>query len=272
VTPRSYLYVPGHRDDMLARAAGRGADALILDLEDAVPAAAKEQARAAVVAYLSQRDPAGPEVWVRINGGELLDDDVRAIAPAAPDGVSLPKVSSPGDLARLDVLLGDARVKVSALIETAAGVLAAPAIARAPRVVRLALGEADLGAELGITPSDDERELWHVRSQIVLASAAAGIEPPVGPVSPDFSDLDAYRRSSESLRRMGFGARAAIHPAQVGVVNEVFTPTAAAIEAARRLLERFESNGGGVFVDDQGRMVDAAVVRAARRTLSLPDA
>ena len=147
--------------------------------------------------------------------------------------------------------------------------LSAPAIARAPRVVRLAIGEADLRAELGVDPSEDERELAAIRTQIVLASAAAGIEPPIGPVSTDFTDLDAFRRSTEALRRLGFGARATIHPAQVGIVNEAFTPTAAAIAQARRLVDRYESSGGGVLLDDEGRMVDEAVVRAARRTLSL---
>ena len=269
MTLRSYLYVPGHRPDMLEKAAARGADALILDLEDAVPVAAKEDARAAVASFLRRRSRVGPEVWVRLNSGDLLPGDVRAIAPGAPDGVSVPKVSSLDDLARLDALLGDAEIPVIALIETATGVLDAPAIARAPRVVRVALGEADLCAELGIAPSEDERELAPMRARIVLASAAARIEPPIGPISTDFSDLEALRGSTEALRRMGFGGRAVIHPAQISVVNEVFTPAADAVAAARSLVARFEAQGGGVFVDDQGRMVDEAVVRAARRTLSL---
>ena len=266
--PRSYLYVPGNRPDMMAKAASRGADALILDLEDAVPGGAKDDARRDVAAFLEDR-PGGPEIWVRLNSGELLEQDVKAIAIHPPDGVSLAKVSSPDDIARLDVLLGDTGVAVIPLIETAAAVLEAAAIARAPRVVRLAVGEADLAAELGMTPSDDAREMAPMRAQVVLASAAARLDPPVGSISTDFTDVEAFRRSTDALRRMGFGARAAIHPAQVAIVNEVFTPSAEAIAAARDLLARFDATGGGVFVDEQGRMVDEAVVRAARRTLAL---
>ena len=269
MTVRSYLYVPGHRSEMFAKARSRGADALILDLEDAVPEAAKEEARLAVADFLRTRAGQGPAIWVRLNAGELLADDVRAIIAAGPDGVSLPKVSSPEDVARLGELLAGRPVPIIALIETAAGVLNAPAIARAPGVVRLAIGEADLCAELAMAPSDDEHELAPIRTHIVLASAAAGLEPPVGPVSTDFADLEAFRRSTEAIRRMGFGGRAAIHPAQVGVVNDVFTPTADAVAEARRLIARFEAAGGGAGVDEHGRMVDEAVVRAARRTLSL---
>jgi citrate lyase subunit beta/citryl-CoA lyase len=269
VTGRSYLYVPGDRPDMMAKAMSQGADALILDLEDAVPAAAKQDARDAVASFLRGRTDARPEIWVRMNGGDMLDDDVAAIAPARPDGLSLPKVSSPDDLARLDMLLGDAKTGVIALIETASGVLDAAAIARAPRVVRLAIGEADLAAELGIVPSDDARELAPMRAQVVLASAAARLDPPIGPVSTDFKDLDAFRRSTEALRRMGFGARAVIHPAQVAIVNESFTPSAEEVAEASKLVARFDATGGGVGVDDDGRMIDEAIVRAARRTLSL---
>jgi citrate lyase subunit beta/citryl-CoA lyase len=251
---------------MMAKAAARGADALILDLEDAVPPDRKDEARKHVAEFLHTRPPK-PAVWVRLNSGDLLTDDVRAIAPAGPDGVSLPKVSSADDVARLDVLLGDLVVPVSALIETAAAVLDVGEIARAPRVVRLALGEADLCADIGAAP--DVPELAAVRMQIVLASAAAGLEPPVGPVETDFTDLQSLRASTVSLKRMGFGARAAIHPAQVSVINEVFTPTSAEIEDARRLLARFEAGGGGVTTDDDGRMIDEAFVRAARRTIAL---
>ena len=265
MSARSYLYVPGNKPEMIAKAAGRGADAIILDLEDAVPPDQKDAARKHVVAYLSARAGARPAVWVRVNPGALTSDDVRAVAPLRPDGISLPKVSSADDLARLDVLLDAISMPVSALIETAAAVLDAREIAQAPRVVRLQIGEADLSAEIGA--ASDAPELASVRMQIVLASAAAGLDPPIGPVSTDFDDLDAFRASTEALKRMGFGARAAIHPAQVGVINEVFTPTAEEIERARSLLARFEAAGGGATTDDDGRMIDEAFVRSARRTL-----
>ena len=270
MSARSYLYVPGHRADMLAKAAGRGADALIVDLEDAVPADAKADARAAAEAFLNDR-PAGVDVWVRVNAGPLLEEDVRAIAPARPEGVLLPKVSSADDVVRLDVLLGEGDAAVVPLIETASGVLDAPAIARAPRVVRLAIGEADLSAELGIVPSDDQRELVPMRAQIVLASAAAKIAAPIGPVSTDFADLGAFRRSTDALRKQGFGGRAAIHPSQVDAINDVFTPSPDTVAAARDLVARFDAGGGGAMLDAEGRMIDEAVVRAARRVLAMAD-
>jgi citrate lyase subunit beta/citryl-CoA lyase len=104
--------------------------------------------------------------------------------------------------------------------------------------------------------------------QIVVASAAAGIDPPTGPVSTDFRDLDAYRAGTQALKRMGFGSRSAIHPAQVEIVNEVFTPSADELARARRLVELSDAAGGGVCVDDEGRMVDEAVVRSARHTIA----
>lgn len=266
---RSYLYVPGDKPDLLAKAASKGADAIIADLEDAVAPDRKDEARAAVAEWLAARPAgeAGPQIWVRVNGGELLEDDVSAIGPLAPHGLYLPKVSSPADVERADAALGDADMPVVALIETAAGVLDARAIGGSPRVARLALGEADLGAELGVEPSSDGREWIAARSMVVLASAAAGLDPPVAPVATDFRDLDAYRASTLALKRMGFGARAAIHPAQVPVINDVFTPSEEEIVAARRILERFEAAGRGVTTDDDGRMIDDALVRSARRTL-----
>lgn len=265
MTARSYLYVPGHRPDRFAKAASSGADAIVLDLEDAVPVGAKDDARAAVRDGIGGLT--GPEVWVRVNGGELLEEDVRAVVRPGLTGVSLPKASV-SDLQRVDRALGDADLPVIALVETAAGVLDAPAIANAPRVARLAIGEADLSADLAISPSPDARELAPIRLQIVLASAAAGIEPPIAPVSTDFADLATLRTSTHALRRAGFTARACIHPAQVPIVNEVLTPTRDEVDAARRLVARFEETGGGASVDEEGRMVDEAVVRAARRILS----
>jgi citrate lyase subunit beta/citryl-CoA lyase len=268
VIPRSYLYVPGDQPDKLAKAAGRGADALIIDLEDAVPADAKQRARDTVAGWLSDRGP-GPQVWVRLNSGPLLPEDVAAVAEGGIDGVYLPKVSSVAEVEELDRLLAGCDLRVVALIETAQGILDAPSIARAPRVVRLAIGEADLCAELRISPSPGEPELGPMRAQVILASAAAGTLPPVAPVSTDFRDLDALLEGTLALRRMGFGARAAIHPAQVEPINRAFTPTPQELDAARRLVESYARSGGGVTVDDSGRMVDEAVVRRARQTLLL---
>ncbi|MEV6342739.1 CoA ester lyase [Actinoplanes sp. NPDC051851] len=268
---RSFLYVPGNRPAMLERALSRGADALIVDLEDAVPPAEKPAARSAVAAWLHAL-PSGAPVWVRINSGQHGLDDARAVNVAALRGLVVAK-ASPGDLRGLATLLDEVDpgggVGLVPLLETPRAILAAPEIAAAPRVTRLQIGEADLAAELGVTVGDDERELLHVRSAVVLASAAAGIEPPVAAVSTDFRDLGALRRSTLALRRLGFRGRACIHPAQIPVIHEVFTPSAGEVAAARDVLDRFTAAGGGVCLDARGRMVDLAVVREARRVLAL---
>ena len=281
VIPRSYLYVPGDAPDKLAKALTRGADALIVDLEDAVAPAAKDSARAAVRAWLAGRPPAGegPEIWVRVNPGVPGHEDVRAVVCPALTGVMAAKTESAAELAELDAVLADAEsaagmrhraVRVVPLLESGAAVLRAEEIARGPRVERLQVGEADLAADLGVTVGPDEREMDHVRSHVVLVSAAVRIGPPVAPVSTNFRDLDALRDSTRALARRGFVARACIHPAQLAVVNEVFTPSREEADAARDLVARFEdaiTAGSGVAVSATGRMVDEAVVRQARRVL-----
>ncbi|MEV0134490.1 CoA ester lyase [Dactylosporangium sp. NPDC050688] len=279
---RSYLYVPGDAPQKLDKALHRGADALIVDLEDAVPAAGKDRARALVARWLAALPATGrPAVWVRVNPGPAGAADALAVTGPNLAGVCLAKAGSAADVATLGVTLATAEeacglpvgtVAVVPLLESAAAVLAAPAIARAPRVARLQIGEADLRAELGVTLGPDERELLFVRSQVVLAAAAAGIAPPVASVSTDYRDLTALRASTVAFRRLGFLGRACIHPAQVEVVNEVFTPTPEELAEAADLVRRFDAaagSGTGVLVDVDGRMVDAAVVRAARRLLTL---
>ncbi|MEV0454110.1 HpcH/HpaI aldolase/citrate lyase family protein [Catellatospora methionotrophica] len=318
---RSYLYVPGDNPAKLAKALTVGADALIVDLEDAVPPSGKDAARAAVAAFLAGAGAAaggggavggagaagmiavsgprvgldhafGPEtaisageagrprVWVRVNSGDIGHIDAAAVVGAGLAGLCVAKTESVAQVAALDGVLGELEraaglgvgsVKVVPLLESAAAVLAAPEIARAPRVVRLQLGEADLAADLGVTLGPDERELLWARSQAVLASAAAGIAPPVAPVSVNFRDLDALRDSTVALKRLGFRGRACIHPAQLSVVHEVFTPTEAELAAARDLVGRHEQalrDGSGVCLDAHGRLVDEAVVRSARRLLT----
>jgi citrate lyase subunit beta/citryl-CoA lyase len=268
VSARSYLYVPGDQPDKIAKALTRGADAVIFDLEDAVPHERKDEARDAVVGFLgAARGEHHGEVWVRVNPGALLEADVAALSQVDLDGISLPKASV-AQLERLDHLLVGRDVAVSALVETAAALFEVRAIASAPRVARLQLGEADLSAELGIEASPDGREFASIRTQIVLASAAAGLAAPIGPISTDFHDRDGLRASSLALRKMGFGARAAIHPLQIPVINDVFTPSAEEVAAAQDIVDRFDTAAGGVTIDGQGRMIDEPIVRAARRVLA----
>ncbi|MGC4898726.1 HpcH/HpaI aldolase/citrate lyase family protein [Micromonospora echinospora] len=278
---RSYLYVPGDRADLLDKAAGRGADALVLDLEDAVTPARKAQARETVAGFLGAAAPSAPELWVRINSDQV-EADVEVLSNAVA-GVWVPK-AEPELLAEVDAALTRVQrrlgphapaFRVVALIETARGVLTAPQVAVAPRVLRLGLGEADLAGELGLQPGPDRAEFAPIRSQVVVASAAAGIAPPVGPVETTLRDPERLERTTRALLRQGFRARSAIHPGQIATINEVFTPTEAEVASARAVLEaleRAERGGSGVATDADGRLLDRAVVRAAAEVVRRAEA
>ncbi len=269
---RSALYIPGDQPDKLAKAFDRGADEVIVDLEDAVSPSGKDAARQAVRVWLHDLPNLDVGVWIRINSGDLRTLDVQAIADApALTGVVVAKTETAEELVDLDRLLSSlgSTIRVVPLLESAASVLRASEIAAAPRVQRLQVGEADLRADIGVTLGPDERELLYVRSAIVLAATAAGIAPPIAPVSTNFRDLDAYRESTEAMARMGFVGRACIHPAQVAIANEVFTPTQDEIASALDILDRLEAAGSGIALDAQGRMLDEAIARQARRVLAL---
>jgi citrate lyase subunit beta/citryl-CoA lyase len=271
VTARSYLYVPGDRLDRLGRAFDRGADEIIIDLEDSVPPGAKPGSLAALRAWL----PAAPRpVWIRINPQPLGERDVAELAGAPKvAGLCLAKTENAGWVCNVARALDDAGsgAMLAPLLESAVAVLDARQIAAAPRVARLQLGEADLRAQLGITPSGDERELLAVRGQVVLASAAAGLAPPLAPVSTNFADLDTLAESTAALHRLGFFGRACIHPAQIPVVNREFTPTRAAVDAARRTIGDLDRAFGAASVGPDGTMIDDAVGRQARRVVALAD-
>jgi citrate lyase subunit beta/citryl-CoA lyase len=273
VPARSYLYVPGDRADRLAGAVTRGADAVIADLEDSVGRASKAAAREAVRAWLAALP--GGQLWVRVNVSCLAEDLAAVVRPGLA-GVVLPK-GEPALLAELDERLlelersrGVGRLAVLPLIENAAGLLALPGIAGHPRVHRLGLGEVDLAADLGIELAGDRAEMLPVRLQLVIASAAAGIARPVGPTSTAFRDVDAFREGAVALRRLGFRARTAIHPAQIPVIHEVFTPSADDIARARDLIARFEAADDGGALDADGRFIDQAVARGAYELLATP--
>ena len=278
---RSFLYVPGDQPAMLAKATERDADAIIVDLEDAVAPAAKTHARETVGTWLSEQREARTMLWVRLNPqSELLEHDLAAVVQSALRGVYLPKVSSPEEVEfvadQLDVLEAAAgiehgRVRIAPLLETAAGILSAPRIASSARVSHMSIGEADLVAELGMRPSRDGHELDPIRTAVVVASAAARLNPPIGPVDTAFRDLDSLSATSEVLRRMGYGGRTAIHPDQIPIINAAFSPTAAELAAARDLVDRFEAaqmEGGAITVAEDGSLIDEAVVRNARLTLA----
>ncbi|TYL46011.1 CoA ester lyase [Nocardioides sp. BGMRC 2183] len=268
---RSALYVPGDLPDKLGKALDRGADELIVDLEDAVSPERKSFARDTVAAWLAEVDRRDVAIWVRVNPGAAGLEEIHILgASTALAGVVLAKTESAAEVeAAVAVLDGvGSSARIVPLLESGAAILRAPEIAAASRVHRLQLGEADLRADLGVTPGPDERELLWVRSQVVVASAAAGIAPPIAPVSTDFRDLDALRWSTQALSRLGFVGRACIHPAQIAVVNDVFTPSAEQVAGARDVLDALGRAGSGIAVDAGGRMIDEAVARHARAVLA----
>jgi citrate lyase subunit beta/citryl-CoA lyase len=271
---RSYLYVPGSNPHMIEKALTTEADAIILDLEDAVALNRKAEARE-YVAQVLQVEHEKP-IFVRINAlsSGLADLDIAAVASPWLAGLSLPKTGAPEEVryvaAQLERL--GCQAGIHCLLESALGVEQAFAIARAhPRVVSIGLGEADLRADLSVS---DDTGLSYARSRIVVAARAAKLPPPIQSVYPHIRDAGGLRQSTEQGRRLGFFGRAAIHPQQVPIINAIFTPTEAEIAEARALVEKLEqasAAGTGAFALPDGRFVDLAIVESARRTLLLAE-
>lgn len=274
VLPRSFLYVPGNKPELFAKAAAGPADAVVLDLEDAVPLADKDTARAQVRARLA--DARGAEHWVRVDP-DGLDADLDAVVRPGLAGLFLAKWSldaQVGLAAALDRLeeergLGPGAVRVVGLVETARTLRDLSTVAAAPRLTTLGIGEVDLLADLRMarTPGTSAA-IDAVRLQVVTACAAADRSAPVAPTSTAFRDLESFAESTRALRDLGFRSRTAIHPAQVPVIHDVLAPSAGEVEAARSVIARSEAADGGVTTDAQGRLIDAAVVRGARETLA----
>jgi citrate lyase subunit beta / citryl-CoA lyase len=271
---RSYLYVPGDDPRRIEKALATSADAVVVDLEDSVAPNRKEEARNNAARVL-ESGPARP-VFVRINapGSELAARDIAAVAALHLSGLRLPKVESLESVRLVAETLEELRSEagIQCLIESALGLELALEIARShERVAGISLGEADLAADLGVR---DEAGLLYARSRIVSASRAAGLPGPVQSVYTRVNDLDGLRRSTEEGKNMGFVGRSAIHPSQVPIINEVFTPTEEEVAEAQELLDRLEGEAGsgtGAFVLEDGRFVDRAVVESARRTLTWRD-
>ncbi|MFD3519927.1 HpcH/HpaI aldolase/citrate lyase family protein [Streptomyces sp. NPDC058653] len=278
--PRSHLYVPADQPRFLRAAPRSGADALILDLEDAVAPARKDEARSAAVTFARERAAeAGeaPELWVRINEGARGRDDARALlADGHVDGLWVPKATAGADLDELLALVADTTVALGLLIESATGLLSLGDTAGRPGVRHLQLGEVDLRADLRMTPDSgagDDLLDW-ARGLTVAHTAARGLVSAVAPVSVHTSDPEAFRASSLRLRGLGFQGRACIHPVQVAVANEVFGVAPDELADAHALLDLFERRvgaGDGVFRDSGGAMVDAATVRRARELTGRAD-
>ncbi|RYX95936.1 MAG: CoA ester lyase [Comamonadaceae bacterium] len=277
VEARSFLFVPATRPERYSKALASGAGAVIIDLEDAVSPGEKNAARdqlAAGFAALSAVDRR--RVLVRINASETAwhADDLKlvsqlAMLDGALAGVVLSKAESAAQLAQAAAFLGEpaARIALFPLIESAAGLDALAAIASAPGVKRLMFGNLDFQADLGMACDADEAELQPARFQVVLASRRTGLAAPVDGVTPGTGDLAQVAKDAARGRRGGFGGKLCIHPSQVAAVNAAHAPTDKEIAWAHRVVEGDAAAGGGVFTLD-GRMVDAPVLRLARRVLA----
>ncbi|MGB0652563.1 MAG: HpcH/HpaI aldolase/citrate lyase family protein [Thermoplasmatota archaeon] len=273
---RSVLFTPGTRPDRVRNALEAGAaDVVVADLEDAVPPAQKEEARAAVADLLADLPAAHAVRAVRINPwpSALAEADLEAVLNAAPDLIVVPKAEDPAVVealaARLDEADSDARLLL--ILETAAGVLAARELAAASdRVAAVAFGAEDLAADAGLRRSPSNWEVSVPRATVALAAAAAGGVAAIDMITADFRDDDRFRREAEEARALGYAGKMCLHPAQVAVAHEAFAPTPEEIAWAERVLAAVEAAGagsGGVVVVD-GKMVDVPLVEQARRIAS----
>ena len=272
---RSLLFVPADGGSKLDKAFASGADAVIVDLEDSIAGDRKAPARASAAAFIKQaaQQTKRPRLLVRVNGlaTGLTDADLDAIMPARPDAILLPKAEGGASLIHADAKLtareaiaglDEGHVKIVAqAFETAAGLFAAGSLAGASaRLIGLTWGPEDLSAEVGAEANRDaEGHLTGpyrlARSICLFAAAAAGVTA-IETVYVDFRNLAGLKRETEEARRDGFAARLAIHPAQVAIINDVFTPTAEAVARAKAIVAAFTAAPGGGVVAIDGVMYD----------------
>jgi len=257
---RSFLFVPGDRPDRFAKAATSGADAVVLDLEDAVGTDDKARAREHVRHWLEQ----GNQAVVRINGSGTphYDADVDMVAEHA-DTVMLPKAEHAGHVTTLAAAL-PATTGIIPLLETATGIVQAVDVCRASTVLRPAFGSVDLATQLGIDHRCSDA-LYQARSSIVLAAASAERGAPIEGVTTTIDDPAALRADTERVKSLGFTAKLCIHPRQVATVNETFLPSATETEWARRVLDAAH-DGAAAAVD--GQMVDRPVLLRAEAIIA----
>ena len=279
--PRSLLFVPATSPRRVEKAFASVADGVIVDLEDAVALAEKDAARQQAAELLRTRRAGLTFLRVNAVSTPFCYDDLLAAAAAALDGIVLPKAESAADIAMVDWLLAQLEAKAGKpagsielmpIIETAKGLAAAAQIATASkRLRRLAFGAVDLALDMDVDLSDDAGAMAHARFALSLASRQAGLEGPLDTVFVDINDPDGLRASTLRARRMGFGGKACIHPAQLEIVNAVFTPSEAELARAQEIVTAFDQaeQAGLAAVSVGGMMVDYPVVLKARRTLAV---
>jgi len=284
---RSLLFVPADDAKKLDKAMGSGADALIVDLEDSIPTQGKADARLSAAAFIADAAKAAhrPRLLVRVNGfaSGLCDADLDAVVPARPDAIMLPKAQGGADVVRADAKLSareaitglpDGCVKIVAIAtETATALFLAGTYGEASgRLEGLTWGAEDLSAELGAEANRDSEgrflDPYRLARALCLAAAAAARVQAIDTVTVDFRNAAALRRESEEARRDGFTGKMAIHPAQVLIINEVFTPSAAAVAQARAVVAAFEAHPGRGTVGIDGVMYNRPHLERARQLLT----
>ncbi|WP_106400921.1 HpcH/HpaI aldolase/citrate lyase family protein [Actinocorallia populi] len=282
---RSWLFAPGDSERKTEKAAAGPADVVVLDLEDAVAEEGKPGARSMVAAFLAARPPAERHrLWVRINplDGPHALADLAAVIPARPGGVMLPKARGRRDVETLDHYLSALEVsagvergttKVIVLVtETAEGMFATGTYRGAPRMVAMTWGAEDLADAVGASENrgaDGGYGFTYelARSLCLLGAAAAGVAP-VETIHGDFRDMEGLRRRAEKVRRDGYRGMLAIHPDQVDVINEAFTPTAEELAAAQEIVDLFAARPGAGTIGHNGAMLDRPHLARARALLA----
>ncbi len=274
---RSLLFVPGDRPERMEKALGLGADALILDLEDAVAATRKDEARAAIRAFLD-RDRSVP-LFVRINplDSSMADDDLAAVLPGKPDGIMLPKAEGAASLKDLDSRLDWAGADGCKILpiasETPAAIFQMGTYGGVTtRLAGLTWGAEDLPAAIGASTSREEDGSYTppyqlARSLTLFGAAAAGVAP-IETVYPAFKDLDGLAAYAARARRDGFTGMMAIHPTQIAVINAAFTPSDAEVAHARAVIAAFAANPDAGALSLDGKMIDRPHVKQAERIVA----
>lgn len=284
---RSFLFIPGDSEKKLSKVADCGADAVILDLEDAVAPANKVAARSLITQFLMERTGRrSPQIWVRINPLDtgLTEGDLAAVVGGRPDGIIQPKTDRPADVALVSAMLDSLEVDLALplggipIIPVATETAIAPfhlgeyATAGLSRLAGLTWGAEDLATAIGATGNRAPDGQWHftfqlARSLTLLAAHASGVQA-IETLHADFRDDEGLRRSSLLARQEGFSGRLAIHPAQVAIINECFTPSPAEVDHAQEVLAAFAANPGAGTVGLDGKMIDIPHRKQAERIVA----
>ena len=280
---RSHLYGPGNNAKILSKIFDTESDAVILDLEDAVPLNQKELARNMVAEIISERSQeTQPYCFVRINHPslQLVELEIRAITQKGLFGIRIPKVETPDDIIVVEKVLNEAEqnkslqngsIKIICNIESSKGILNASSILQASnRVVGFAFGAADFAKDIGVWQPDNLSFLYP-KSHLVISSSAHAVQPPIDSVYANLNDEEGLKESSVFAKNLGFFGRSAIHPKQVPIINEIYTPTDEEIQKAQSIidaLEKAEQESKGA-IDVAGDFVDIAIVKKAEGIIHL---